>query len=673
MIKKLLCFVSLLSAGVLANKAEAQVQSPSFTFPFDTVCVAHEFVPNVLTQNASTYAWSFCPPILGARPDGQTLGFSNFQLVNNNAIAGITADGFEYLFSVNSNGLLMRYQFVNGIDALPVTTDMGHFGFSLPNLPTGIQVLKMSNGTHSVFVMGKTNGITRLFRIDFANGLNNPATYTYIYSLPGLNNPKELFVGYDQGKLYAFTFEDGNDLVRLDFNNSNIDQPVAITNLGNTGEHLSNVSDIAPIYENGNWHFIVTSRDNNKLVHITFGNSLSNNPFMINLGGFNNRIRVPSAISITKDCNDYYGYVLNENTSEWTTLYWNESIADVPVATPYNTNMGLNVPLAMSNTFRTASGLHMFITNGDNTLTHAKFPFCTNASVQGSNQMIPPPVSYDKSGMYSVFLTTDEGLPSVKSFCKTIYVKDHPEYTINNDTAICAGDTISIQALTYGTDSITWTPNYNIDTTEGRFVKLWPEYPTNYDVHFYYAPECNVKHTLKVHVDRVIADAGQDRNLSDGTTLMVGGANTTVNDSFTYVWTPDVFFQSNRFEPTAYVRPANNITYYLTVTAPSGCKAIDSVYVRVPCDNINMPNAFVPSQGGKFGIKNLQITQMNYYRIYDRWGREVFETTNPSQEWNGLDKDGILCDMGVYVWEIDAYCKDTNERYRKSGTVTLIK
>ena len=178
-----------------------------------------------------------------------------------------------------------------------------------------------------------------------------------------------------------------------------------------------------------------------------------------------------------------------------------------------------------------------------------------------------------------------------------------------------------------------------------------------------------------VTVSKIVADAGPDRILADGSSTILGGPGTTLGSQYTYEWTPDIGFIGPRNQPVTNARPPYDITYYLNITNTDGCKTIDTVQVTMPCDDIHLPNAFKPASAfnaGKFGLLNQQFVKINYFKIFDRWGKEVFTTTDPQGKWDG-NVDGKEAPLGVYVWEVDANCANTQQRYRRSGTVTLIR
>jgi gliding motility-associated-like protein len=49
----------------------------------------------------------------------------------------------------------------------------------------------------------------------------------------------------------------------------------------------------------------------------------------------------------------------------------------------------------------------------------------------------------------------------------------------------------------------------------------------------------------------------------------------------------------------------------------------------------------------------LGVTQIQYFRIYNRWGELIFSTTQNGQGWNGKI-NGKDQGTGVYVWIVKA-------------------
>lgn len=672
MSKRLLLLASsLLSFFIPTGKTHAQTDPNLFKLP-DTVCNGHEIVPFNIIQTAQNYFWTFCPPNLGIAPEGNNIGPVQ-SVANTRGFVVAEDDSFYYSFHINSNGGLARMKYANGLSGLPSMQTAIGSGYVNPG-----GVYLVNDGAWHLFeVAGTDNNNSKLIRYDFnANGLKSMPAEVSLGNIDGaLNGPHELYITKEDSLWYGFTFTKNEELLRLDFG-SNLTGTPTLTNLGNIDGHFDNVTAITGIQELDNWHLFITNRGSNSVNRISFGNNLTNVPFVVDLGDLGNRVKEPVGIAITKDCDSYYGYVLNFGTASLVTMNWEaQSIANVPTAENHGNVAGFTQPSNMTSFARENGALYLLASNEDNSISKIIFPSCTDATPAYSDLRLPPSFVVQEPGYHTVFLTINEGLPTVQTDCEQVYVYAHPPLTISNDTLICQRDTIQLSALSLGVDSFKWTPDYYIDTTMGQFVHVNPNLSVQYTVTAYYEYNCIVKNPINVTVSKIAADAGPDRIVGDGSTTILGGPGTSLGTQYSYEWLPDIGFTESRFMPITKARPPYDITYYIYVTNTDGCKSIDSVLVQAPCDDIHLPNAFKPhgiDGSGKFGLLNQQFAKINYFKIYDRWGKEVFSTTSAEAKWDGT-VDGKEAPMGVYVWEIDANCANTKERFRKSGNVTLLR
>ena len=62
---------------------------------------------------------------------------------------------------------------------------------------------------------------------------------------------------------------------------------------------------------------------------------------------------------------------------------------------------------------------------------------------------------------------------------------------------------------------------------------------------------------------------------------------------------------------------------------------------------------------------------MKYFRLFNRWGGIVFETSNIADGWDGI-ANGKLAEEGVYVYQVSGKCENGYD-IASSGTVTLIR
>lgn len=92
-----------------------------------------------------------------------------------------------------------------------------------------------------------------------------------------------------------------------------------------------------------------------------------------------------------------------------------------------------------------------------------------------------------------------------------------------------------------------------------------------------------------------------------------------------------------------------------------------------------VPNIFTPNGDGindfwsmvvhDYGVAiiDLQAT------VYDRWGKEIFMTTNVRQVWNGHNLIGKACEEGTYFYVVTYTNGATNKKEAFKGFVELMR
>ena len=241
-------------------------------------------------------------------------------------------------------------------------------------------------------------------------------------------------------------------------------------------------------------------------------------------------------------------------------------------------------------------------------------------------------------------------------------------------TDICTGDTVHLVAGG-GAGTTLWSPNYNIDDINSPSVYVWPDVTTTYFAQvnsLFSACSANVSH--QVDVISLRADAGPDREIFDGESVELGGLNMLCGTGCNVKWFPDHFlFFDFYLKPKAV--PHITTKYWVLLSSDGGgCIDRDSVLVTVKCTDIYMPNAFNPSGSGEytrvFGPRNVGL-DINYFRIFNRWGELVFESHDNKDRWDGKH-NGKEQPMDTYVWVIDGKCPN-GQAVRKSGNVMLVR
>ncbi|WP_066405852.1 gliding motility-associated C-terminal domain-containing protein [Flavisolibacter tropicus] len=89
---------------------------------------------------------------------------------------------------------------------------------------------------------------------------------------------------------------------------------------------------------------------------------------------------------------------------------------------------------------------------------------------------------------------------------------------------------------------------------------------------------------------------------------------------------------------------------------------------------IYVPTAFTPDGDGKNDVLKVTARGMKtfkYFTLYNRWGEQVFTTTDPQKGWDGKVK-GKQQASGSFVWMVECVGFD-DKVYKQKGTVILIR
>lgn len=139
-----------------------------------------------------------------------------------------------------------------------------------------------------------------------------------------------------------------------------------------------------------------------------------------------------------------------------------------------------------------------------------------------------------------------------------------------------------------------------------------------------------------------------------------------------YLWTPGTFLSNNKI-PKPIVNTPQNQIYSLTVTNASDCRANAAISIVVFKD-FRMPNSFMPAGKNKqFIIPRLyQSLKIHYFKIFNRYGQMIFETTDVAKGWDGTI-NGQAQPVGAYVWIIEYEHPITKKTILAKGSAMLIR
>ncbi len=247
----------------------------------------------------------------------------------------------------------------------------------------------------------------------------------------------------------------------------------------------------------------------------------------------------------------------------------------------------------------------------------------------------------------------------------------YPTVIVNDDTVICYGD--RAQLFASGGVSYRWLPATGLNRNNIPSPVASPEVSTSYIIAVTDNLGCPKPAFDSVHI-RVVppvpAFAGNDTAVVIGQLLQL---NATGAES--YVWSPPTGLSNSTISnPVANLN--EDITYTVRISTEEGCFAYDSIRVRVFKTNpdIFVPTAFTPNHDGlndQLIPIPVGISEIDYFRVYNRWGQLVFSAEDIGKGWDGRIS-GKEQGSDSFVW----YVKGTDFTGKivfKKGSTTLIR
>ncbi|MFM9986866.1 MAG: PKD domain-containing protein, partial [Flavobacteriales bacterium] len=120
-------------------------------------------------------------------------------------------------------------------------------------------------------------------------------------------------------------------------------------------------------------------------------------------------------------------------------------------------------------------------------------------------------------------------------------------------------------------------------------------------------------------------------------------------------------------------------TYTITqiVENAFGCSDVIANQVEITPDMlIYVPNAFTPDGNGHndtfFPVMSGFEPTLYEFFVFDRWGAQVFNSTNPEMVWDG-SLDGTIVQDGVYSWKLMIRSNFDITIHEMKGSVTVLR
>ncbi len=256
-----------------------------------------------------------------------------------------------------------------------------------------------------------------------------------------------------------------------------------------------------------------------------------------------------------------------------------------------------------------------------------------------------------RPGTYSVAVT-QQGCTARDTI--VVNYKNNPTVFLGNDTAICAGNTLLLEAA-YNNASYLWQdgsalPDFIVSSAGVYFVT----------VNLF---ECVTKDTIQVaYLDKPVFTLGKDTVICQGQSIVL---RPHLNIAANYLW------QDGSTQPEIIVKETG--LYRLQASNVCGSFSDDIVLTQGLC-TLMLPNAFTPNRDGLndvFSVKYPFPVKGFLLSVYNRFGEKVFETTDMMKGWDGTYK-ALDQPVGVYTWIVHLQGMDNKEQFGK-GIITLLK
>lgn len=286
-----------------------------------------------------------------------------------------------------------------------------------------------------------------------------------------------------------------------------------------------------------------------------------------------------------------------------------------------------------------------------------------------------PHHSYAGPGTFTVqFIATSEGGCTAGS-SQTVTVKPNAkaDFSVNpkcillptefQNTSLAPGAPLINYAWNFGNGqtSGTYSPHYTY-TTDGSYTVTLSATSAE-------CPQPDIKQKTVVIDKPAAAQRYPDRTAITNFPLQLS----TRTFSGSAKWNPAINL-NDPYRKDPVFRGFGAQLYDITLTTKTGCITVDTQMVKMVKEvNIFVPAAFTPNGDGindylkplLYGFK-----KVNYFKIYDRWGKLLFASEDDLKGWDGKNGNMPL-DTQTVIWLISAVDMDGVTHTEKGTTIIM--
>jgi len=310
-----------------------------------------------------------------------------------------------------------------------------------------------------------------------------------------------------------------------------------------------------------------------------------------------------------------------------------------------------------------------------------RWDFDLDEGQNDTSTLFEPTFVYADTGTFPVKLVVNPGSTCPDSITRLvkIYPKFHADFSDSGTQ--CLGATLNFTDLSSATIKPITAWKWNFGDGDSTFIQN-PTHTYNYGGTFNVTLiSQNVKNCVDTAVKQLVIDnfrpfAGNDTIILKGQSVQFDATG-----GMDYTWSPATNLDHvNVYNPVGYFPDTGQFTYYVHVASEYGCAGDDTIKVTVVDQtSFVVPSAFTPNGDGRndvFRPLAVGCKSINYFRVFNRWGQEVYYSTSIESGWDGTFNNK-KADVGTYYWEISYWEINTTDASDKQsflkGDVTLLR
>jgi PKD repeat protein len=425
----------------LLSSINALCQCPAVNFSLPTTACLGGNIEIQNTSDAGTYSWDYCTGDLNNTPTAKIS--HTITGANGRPAIEFVKDDKWYAFATGTfSNAVYRLEYANGLDKpATLTQNLGTLGGKL-NQPGAVRVIKQS-GNWFVFVHNTAS--SEILKLSFGNKLTNTPTTTVLTTGIGGINTGMAF-GHDAVNGWICVVSNPSNQFTILRLGDALSSPAAPDILTTTSvPNPNSLEDVDLIQVCDQWFGFATNLGNGNIYRLSFGSNLFSQPVidqLTNVGGVNSgRIRA------MKEGENYFLAV----TSLQGTFFKINMGTDLNIVNPPITTEG-SFGTVLQNSFGLAVAKEnsvwyiSIVDQGSGKLSVVQYPnTCSVSTIDATPTQ--PIIQYSQAGTYKVALTVTNASGISATLAKDITISATPAPDISFTTQnICAGANVNFSS-----------------------------------------------------------------------------------------------------------------------------------------------------------------------------------------------------------------------------------